>query len=211
VLTDGRGVPVATIVTAATSNDHTALPELLDARIASASPRLERPGLWVDAADDNAPTEQLIRAADDTPHLRRRGEARPPHDPRVEPRRWPVERTHPWPRPTPGLRRPWRCTMRKLIVANIMSLDGYVAGPGDNVMALPMEGFFDEHNLERLRAADTLLLGATTYMGLKAYWPAVAEHPELSPAVAKDPRSPTCTARQAGATTRSRRSSCPTS
>ena len=96
VLTDGRGVPVATIVTAATSNDHTALPELLDARIASASPRLERPGLWVDAADDNAPTEQLIRAADDTPHLRRRGEARPPHDPRVEPRRWPVERTPAW-------------------------------------------------------------------------------------------------------------------
>jgi dihydrofolate reductase len=77
--------------------------------------------------------------------------------------------------------------MRKLIVANIMSLDGYFEGPGSNVMALPMDGFFDEHNLERLRAADTLLLGATTYLGLKAYWPAVAEHPELSPAVANNP------------------------
>jgi hypothetical protein len=52
--------------------------------------------------------------------------------------------------------------MRKLIVANIMSLDGYFEGPGGNVMVLPMDGFFDEHNLERLRAADTLLLGATT-------------------------------------------------
>jgi dihydrofolate reductase len=77
--------------------------------------------------------------------------------------------------------------MRRLIVSNIMSLDGYFEGPGGNVMALPMDGFFDEHNLERLRAADTLLLGATTYTGLKGYWPAVADKPEVSPAVAANP------------------------
>jgi hypothetical protein len=68
-----------------------------------------------------------------------------------------------------------------------MSLDGYFEGPGRNVMALPMDGFFDEHNLERQRAADTLLLGATTYVGLKGYWPAVAENPAVSPAVANNP------------------------
>lgn len=67
------------------------------------------------------------------------------------------------------------------------SLDGYFEGPGGNVMALPMDGFFDEHNLERLRAADRLLLGATTYTGLKGYWPAVAANPEVSPAVAANP------------------------
>ncbi len=77
--------------------------------------------------------------------------------------------------------------MRKLIVCNIMSLDGYFEGPGGNVMALPMGEFFDEHNLERLRAADSLLLGATTYTGLKGYWPAVAANPEVSPAVAANP------------------------
>jgi dihydrofolate reductase len=77
--------------------------------------------------------------------------------------------------------------MRKLIVSTIMSLDGYFEGPGRNVMALPMDGFFDEHNLERQRAAETLLLGATTYMGLKGYWPAVAENPAMSPAVANNP------------------------
>jgi hypothetical protein len=77
--------------------------------------------------------------------------------------------------------------VRKLIVSNIMSLDGYVEGPGGNVMALPMDGFFDEHNLERQRAADTLLLGATTYIGLKGYGPAVAEDPSVSPAVAANP------------------------
>jgi hypothetical protein len=41
-------------------------------------------------------------------------------------------------------------------------------------------GFFDEQNLNRLRSADTLLLGATTYTGLKGYWPAVAETSEVS-------------------------------
>ena len=80
---------MATIVTAANVNDHTALPQLLEARIAMAPPRLERPGLCVDAGYDNAPTEKLIAAADYTPHIRRRGEARPAHDPRVEPRRVP--------------------------------------------------------------------------------------------------------------------------
>jgi dihydrofolate reductase len=73
-----------------------------------------------------------------------------------------------------------RCIMRKLIVCNIMSLDGYIEGPGGNVMVLPMDNFFNEHNLERLRAADTLLLGARTYTGFKSFWPAVAENPEMA-------------------------------
>jgi dihydrofolate reductase len=68
--------------------------------------------------------------------------------------------------------------MGRLIVSNIMSLDGYVEGPGGDVMVLPMDDFFDETNLERLRAAGTLLLGATTYTGFKGYWPAVAADPE---------------------------------
>ena len=77
--------------------------------------------------------------------------------------------------------------MRKLVVSTIMSLDGYVEGPGGDVMALPMDGFFDAHNLDRQRAADTLLLGATTYRVLKAYWPVVADDPTASADVAADP------------------------
>ena len=50
-----------------------------------------------------------------------------------------------------------------------------------------MDAFFDEHNLQRQRRADTLLLGRTTYLGLKGYWPAVAEDPSRSPAVQSDP------------------------
>jgi dihydrofolate reductase len=68
--------------------------------------------------------------------------------------------------------------MRKLIVSVITSLDGYFEGPGGNIMALPMDDFFDAHNLERIRSADTLLYGAKTYRGMQSFWPAVAEDPE---------------------------------
>jgi len=60
--------------------------------------------------------------------------------------------------------------MRKLIVTNAMSLDGYYEGPGKDVMALfdyrwayPTDESFDAYNAERLRAADTLLLGRVSY------------------------------------------------
>ena len=67
--------------------------------------------------------------------------------------------------------------MRKLIVTNIISIDGHYEGPGGNVLALPMDQLFNDYNLERLRAADTLLLGATTFAGFKGYWPGVADDP----------------------------------
>jgi dihydrofolate reductase len=79
--------------------------------------------------------------------------------------------------------------MRKLIVSNIMSLDGYYAGPGKNVMALfdyrfvyPTDESFDTYNVERLRAANTLLLGRISYEGFRGYWPSVADDPEATPA-----------------------------
>ena len=72
--------------------------------------------------------------------------------------------------------------MRKLIVSNIMSLDGYYEGLGENVMVLPMDEAFDAYNAERLRAADTLLLGRTTYDGFKGFWPYMADDPNATPA-----------------------------
>ncbi len=72
--------------------------------------------------------------------------------------------------------------MRKLIVSNIMSLDGQIAGPGNNVMAMPMDHSFDAYNVERLRAADTLLLGRVTFQMFEGFWPRVADHPDASAA-----------------------------
>ena len=79
--------------------------------------------------------------------------------------------------------------MRKLIVTSIVSLDGYVEGPGGNVMALPMDHSFDAYNAERLRAADTLLLGRKTYEGFKSFWPQQADNtdPELVKLLADQP------------------------
>ncbi|WP_027341450.1 dihydrofolate reductase family protein [Hamadaea tsunoensis] len=63
--------------------------------------------------------------------------------------------------------------MRKLVVVNLMSLDGFYEGPGNNVMALPLDGAFDEYNLERMKAADTVLLGGNSYEGFAGFWPYV--------------------------------------
>ena len=78
--------------------------------------------------------------------------------------------------------------MRKLVVSNAMSLDGYYEGPGKNVMALfdyrwdyPTDESFDAYNVERLRAADTLLLGRVSYDGFKSFWPSVADDPNATP------------------------------
>lgn len=81
--------------------------------------------------------------------------------------------------------------MRKLIVSNIMSLDGYYTGPGGNVMVMPMDQAFDDYNAERLRAADTLLLGRTTYDGFRSFWPSAADDPAFAPARIGDRRAAT--------------------
>src|SRR5919106_90675 len=71
--------------------------------------------------------------------------------------------------------------MRKLVVTNIISLDGYYDGPGGNVMVMPMDESFDAYNAERLAAADTLLLGRNSYEMFKGFWPQMADNPEATP------------------------------
>ncbi len=83
--------------------------------------------------------------------------------------------------------------MRKIIVSNIMSLDGYFEGSAQNVMDVfeyrfstyPTDESFDAYNAERLMAADTLLVGRTMYEQMKAYWPGLAEDPN-APAVERN-------------------------
>ena len=71
--------------------------------------------------------------------------------------------------------------MRKLIVANIISVDGFYSGPNDDVMAMPFDTTFSDYNLERLRAADTLLLGRRSFEGFRDYWPRIADDPDQPP------------------------------
>jgi dihydrofolate reductase len=78
--------------------------------------------------------------------------------------------------------------MGKVIVSNLMTVDGFVAGPGGDVMSLPFDDSFSTHNLGLLLDAGMLLYGATTYAGMRDYWPAVAEddsQPEVERAIAR--------------------------
>jgi len=75
--------------------------------------------------------------------------------------------------------------VRKLVVCNIISLDGFYSGPGGDVIAMPFDAGFSDYNAERLRAADTLLLGRKSYEGFRAYWPSVADDP-TQPAVERE-------------------------
>jgi dihydrofolate reductase len=65
--------------------------------------------------------------------------------------------------------------MRKLIVSIMVSLDGFCAGADGNPAVLPMHIGFDDYNLERMRAADYLLFGATTFDMFRGYWPSVKD------------------------------------
>lgn len=69
--------------------------------------------------------------------------------------------------------------MRRIVVSNIVSLDGRYEGPDAGVMELNMDAFFDLHNLECLESADLVLLGARSYQAFSSYWPFVEHHPAV--------------------------------
>ena len=76
--------------------------------------------------------------------------------------------------------------MRKLIVSNFVTLDGYYEREDKTFDAFfdsyhtdyVGDDHFDHYNAERLRAADTLILsGRTSFLGNKAYWTGVPGDP----------------------------------
>src|SRR5258705_9725378 len=75
--------------------------------------------------------------------------------------------------------------MRKLIVSNLVTLDGYYEGTDKSVDSL-FDNFhedysgdqnFDYYNAELLRAADFLLLSRSAFLSNKGFWPGVAHDP----------------------------------
>jgi dihydrofolate reductase len=79
--------------------------------------------------------------------------------------------------------------MRKVIVSNLVSLDGYYEGKDRDLNTLfdylhedyAGDEHFDHYNAERLRAADTLLLsGRTSSLGFKDYWTGVPHDPNVT-------------------------------
>jgi dihydrofolate reductase len=69
--------------------------------------------------------------------------------------------------------------VRKLIVFNLVSLDGYHTGPGNDpsVMFPMMGGVFDTYTAELLRSADVTLAGRVSFELFNSFWPEVAKDP----------------------------------
>jgi dihydrofolate reductase len=78
--------------------------------------------------------------------------------------------------------------MRKLIVNNFVTLDGYYEGKDKSINSLfdyyhedySNDQSFDFYNAERLRAADFLLLSRTAFLSNKGYWSGVATDPDAT-------------------------------
>lgn len=70
--------------------------------------------------------------------------------------------------------------MRKIIVYNVISLDGYHTGMGnDPSVMFPMMGeVFNTYNAELLRSADVQLMGRVSFELFQSFWPRVAEDPD---------------------------------
>jgi len=95
VLTDGGGVPLAVVITAANVPDMRVVGELLDARVLRAPAGTEQHAC-LDKGYDYADAERVVRRRRYVPHIRRRGEERRRCRRGERARRWVVERTHSW-------------------------------------------------------------------------------------------------------------------
>lgn len=67
--------------------------------------------------------------------------------------------------------------MRKIILQNMISLDGYFEGPQREIDWHVVDEEFNEYAIDLLRHVDTLLFGRVTYELMAGYWPtAAAKH-----------------------------------
>jgi dihydrofolate reductase len=79
--------------------------------------------------------------------------------------------------------------MRKVIVCNMTTLDGLYEGTNHTIDSLfdnfhpdyAADDAFDHYNVERLKAADTLVLsGRESFLGTKAYWTGLPNDPNAT-------------------------------
>lgn len=71
--------------------------------------------------------------------------------------------------------------MRKIIVYDIVSLDGFHTGLDNDVSVMfPMMGdkVFNAYTAERLKTADIFLIGRVSFELFNSFWPKVAQNPD---------------------------------
>jgi len=71
--------------------------------------------------------------------------------------------------------------MRRVIVSNVMSLDGFVSGPNGELDWFVHSGFmkgteFGEYARSLISSVGTILLGRLTYEEFVSYWPTAKDN-----------------------------------
>jgi putative transposase len=120
VLTDGKGIPLAVVITAANTHDMKAAVNTLDnivVKRSSSKINKERQNLCLDKGYDFQEIENSVIKKGYLPHIRQRGEQTiTNHFPHHRSRRWVVERTN-----------SWHNRFRKLLVGYEKKLENYFA------------------------------------------------------------------------------------
>ena len=75
-------------------------------------------------------------------------------------------------------------TVRKVILFNMMTLDGYFEGPGQDINWHNVDEVFNDFAIEQLETAGALIFGRVTYELMASYWPSAAAL-ETDPQVAE--------------------------
>jgi dihydrofolate reductase len=73
--------------------------------------------------------------------------------------------------------------MRKIVVFNMVTLDGFFEGPGHDITWHNVDAEFDQFAIENARSADALLFGRVTYEMMASYWPteeSALDSPEIA-------------------------------
>jgi dihydrofolate reductase len=73
--------------------------------------------------------------------------------------------------------------MSRVIVSNLVTLDGYIADPQGELDWHKADAEFDAFAAEQLHTMDMILFGRVTYEGMESYWPtpaAIADDPEVA-------------------------------
>lgn len=70
--------------------------------------------------------------------------------------------------------------MRKVIVTMWITLDGFIAGPNNEMDWVMVDEAMGKYEDDLISAADTLLLGRVTYQSFAGAWPYVPENPSAS-------------------------------
>lgn len=71
--------------------------------------------------------------------------------------------------------------MRKIIVSEMISVDGYFARENGDIDWHMVNEEFNEYAIKFLNTIDILLFGRITYQMFESYWPTAAKDPQTSP------------------------------